>query len=108
MKNGVDESSILIEDKTENTYENAFKPREIIGKLGLNIKKAIICCKSLHTRWCFVYYKWAFSEVKIIMYPSDVQGISWENWFETEKGIAKVLNELTKSWLQFKEYIKNI
>lgn len=50
MKNGVDESSILIEDKTENTYENAFKPREIIGKLGLNIKKAIICCKSLHTR----------------------------------------------------------
>lgn len=50
MKNGVDESSILIEDKAENTYENDFKPREIIGKLGLNIKKAIICCKSLNTR----------------------------------------------------------
>ena len=43
MKNGVDESSILIEDNAENKYENAFNCREVVDKLGLNIMKVIIC-----------------------------------------------------------------
>ena len=108
LKNGVDENVILREDNAENTYENAFKSREITDKLGLDIKKAIICCKSFHARRCFTYYQWAYPKSELIICPSDVCGIDKHNWFNSEKGIDKVLNELMKSGLQFKNYIREL
>lgn len=106
--NGVDEKVILREDKAENTYENAFKSREITDKLGLKINKAIVCCKSFHARRCFVYYQWAYPQAEIIISPCDVGGINKDSWFNSEKGRERVLNELTKSGEQFKSYIKDI
>lgn len=105
LKNGVDESAILREENAESTYENAFKSREITDKLGLNINKAIICCKSFHARRCFMYYQWAYPASELIICPSDVQGINKNNWFESEKGIDRVMGELMKSGSQFKDYI---
>ncbi|MEG2832366.1 MAG: YdcF family protein [Bacilli bacterium] len=108
LKNGVDEKAILREDKAENTYENAFKSREITDKLGLKINKAIVCCKSFHARRCFVYYQWAYPHAEIIICPCDVAGINKYSWFTSENGRDRVLNELTKSGEQFKSYIKDI
>jgi uncharacterized SAM-binding protein YcdF (DUF218 family) len=108
LKNGIDENVILREDNAENTYENAFKSRELTDKLGLNIKKAIICCKSFHARRCFTYYQWAYPKTDLIICPSGVQGIEKQNWFNSEKGIDKVLDELMKSGLQFKNYIREL
>ena len=105
IKNGVDENRILREDNAEFTYENAFKSREITDKLNLNINSAIICCKSFHARRCYMYYKWAYPNTKIIICPSEVQGINRNNWFTTEIGVERVMGELTRCGSQLKDYI---
>jgi len=46
--NGVIEDSILIEDKASWTKENAMFSRKITDETSLEIKKALICCKSFH------------------------------------------------------------
>ncbi|WP_040327905.1 YdcF family protein [Clostridium ihumii] len=108
LKNNVDENAILKEDCAENTYENAFKSRQVTDELGLDIRKAIICCKSFHSRRSYMYYKWAYPETKLIMCTSDVNDIKKTNWFETDKGIEKVMNELSKCGSQFKSYFKEV
>lgn len=108
LKNGVDKNSILKENCAQNTYENAFNSRKITDTLGLNISKAIICCKSFHARRCFLYYKWAYPNTKLLICPSDVDDISRYNWFDSEKGIDQVLSELSKTKFQFKDYLKKI
>lgn len=108
IENGVDEKAILREDKAENTYENAFKSREVTDKLNIRINKAIICCKAFHARRCFMYYKWAYPDAEIIVCPSEVQGINRNNWFTTKNGVEKVMDELMKSGLQFKDYIREL
>ncbi|MGH4123862.1 MAG: YdcF family protein [Clostridium sp.] len=105
IKNGVDENSILREDNAQFTYENAFKSREITDKLNLHINKAIICCKAFHARRCYMYYQWAYPDTELIICPSEVQGISRDNWFVTENGVDKVMGELTRCGSQLKDYI---
>lgn len=105
IKNGVDENIILREDNAQFTYENAVKSREITDKLNLHINKAIICCKSFHARRCYMYYQWAYPDTKIIICPSEVQGINKDNWFTTENGVERVMGELTRCGSQLKEYI---
>lgn len=108
IKNGVDKSIILREDKAEYTYQNAFKSREVTDKLGLHINKAIICCKSFHARRCYTYYQWAYPDAELIICPCKVQGITKETWFHSENGIDKVMGELMRSGAQFKSYIMEL
>ncbi len=60
ITNGVDKDSILREEESEFTVEVAFNSRKVTDKKGLNIKKAIICCKSFHARRALMLYTWAF------------------------------------------------
>ncbi len=57
IKNGVPEEKILKEDQATFTYENAIYSRQITDQMGLEIKKAILCCKSYHSRRCLMYYQ---------------------------------------------------
>ncbi len=107
-KHDVNKEAILKEDKAENTYQNAFKSRELTDKLGLKIDTAIICCKNFHSRRCLMYYQWAYPETELLVCSSEVQGIRKDNWFTLEKGIDRVMNELMKSGEQFRNYIKEI
>lgn len=108
IKNGVAEGAILREDTAEYTYQNAFKSREVTDRLGLQIKKAIICCKSFHARRCYTYYQWAYPETELIIIPCGVQDISKENWFCSEQGIDRVMGELIRCGNQFKHYIMEL
>jgi uncharacterized SAM-binding protein YcdF (DUF218 family) len=108
LNNGVDETSVIREMNAENTYENAFNSRNVTDKMNMNIKKAIICCKSFHARRCLMFYQWAYPETDFLVCPSNVQGICKDNWFTTEHGIERVMGELTKCGSQFKEYIIQI
>lgn len=107
VQNGVDESSILKEDKAENTYENARISKSITDKYNLNIKKAIICCKSFHARRCLMYYQLFYPQTEFIICPTETQGINKENWFEVDNGIDKVMGELMRCGSQFKDSIKS-
>lgn len=106
LQNGVSESSILKEDAAEYTYENAINSKKITDKNNLNIKTAIICCKSYHARRCHMYYSLCYPETKFIICPTETQGISKENWFKCDDGIEKVMGELMRCGSQFKDLIK--
>lgn len=106
LQNGVAEESIMKEDKAQNTYENAIYSKEVTDRYNLNIKRAIICCKSFHARRCLMYYQWLYPKTEFIVCPTDTQGISKNDWFKSQHGIEKVMGELMRCGGQFADVIK--
>ena len=110
LKNGVPLAAILEENSSGTTMENAFFSRKAADKCGLNIKSAMIVCKSFHARRCLMLYQLAFPDTKLLVCPVDCYGITKENWFTFEYGIDRVFGELARCGNQFvgdmKEYLK--
>ncbi len=110
LKNGIPRDSIICEDKSGHTRDNAFMSRQSTNEKGLVIKKGIICCKSFHSRRCLMLYQLAFPEAELFIVPVDCYGITRDNWYMQEYGIDRVLGELTRCGNQFvgdiKEYLK--
>ena len=110
LKNGVPNDSIICEDKSDHTRDNAFMSRKSTNENGLAIKKGMICCKSFHARRCLMLYQLAFPEAEISVVPVDCYGITRDNWYTQEYGIDRVLGELARCGNQFvgdiKEYLK--
>lgn len=97
LKNGVDERAIICEDRSTFTKMNAVNSRKITDSLGMDIKKAIICCKSFHARRCLMYYSFAYPETEFIICPTDVDGINKETWHLYPHAVNTVMGELSKS-----------
>lgn len=108
VQNGIDETAILKEDESENTYENAINSKKITNAHKLNIKKAIICCKTFHARRALMYYQLYYPQTEFIICPTEIQGINKENWFKSDIGIDKVMGELTRCGWQFKDIFKTL
>lgn len=94
--NSVPESNIIKEDQSTFTKENAVFSRQVADKLGLEIKRAILCCKAFHARRALVYYQAAFPETEFFVVPAVISGITKGNWFLTELGVKRVLGELSR------------
>lgn len=105
ISNGVNGDAILKEDDATWTKENAFKSKEVTDNYNLDIKKAIICCKSFHAKRCLMFYSYAYPKTKFFVCPIDVDGITKENWFKTESGIDKVMGELSRCGGQLKKAV---
>ena len=101
MKNGVPESAILKEDQSTFTYENAILSKKVTDGLGMDIKKAIMCCKNYHARRACMYYELLYPETMFMVVPACVDGINRENWRETEEGVDAVTGEITRIIKQF-------
>ena len=108
IRNGVKESCILKEDRASYTYENAIYSRQCIDEIGLEIKKAILCCKSYHARRCLLYYQLLFPRTEFYVVPSETEGINRHNWHRTQEGVEKVLGELERCGSQFHQIIKDL
>lgn len=106
LKNDVPQSSILCEDKSGHTRDNAFFSRKVVDENRLQISSAIIVCKSFHARRCLMLYQLAFPEAEIFMCPVDCYGITRDNWYTFEYGIDRVLGELARCGNQFVGEIK--
>lgn len=106
IKNGVPESSVIGEDKSGHTRDNAFFSRQVVDEHGFEIKKAIIVCKSFHARRCLMLYQLAFSDTEFLVCPVDCYGITKDNWYTSEHGIDRVLGELARCGNQFVGDIK--
>lgn len=106
VHNGVNEKAILREAEATNTYENAIYSKRAADRYKLNIKKAIICCKSFHARRCLMYYQTLFKNTKFLICPADVYGMTRENWYKTDEGIELVMGELSRCGYQFTEIFK--
>ncbi len=106
IKNGVDGKDILREDSATYTYENALRSKEVLEKEGLHPVRAILCCKNYHARRALSYYRRVFPEVSFIVQGVCVDGITGENWTETQKGIDEVMAEAGRMISQFSLLMK--
>lgn len=106
VKNNVPIECIVQEDRSGHTRDNAFLSRQTADSRGIVIKKAIVCCKSFHARRCLMLYQLAFPQAEILVVPVDVYGIDRNNWHRHERGINRVLGELSRCGNQFVPEIK--
>lgn len=97
LKCGVPEEAIICEERSTFTKMNAVNSRKLTDKLGLDIKKAIICCKSFHGRRCLMYYSYAYPETEFFIVPTDVQGITKDSWHLYPHATKRVMSELRKA-----------
>jgi uncharacterized SAM-binding protein YcdF (DUF218 family) len=103
IKNGVPRERVIAECESTFTMENGVFSRKICDGLGLVIKKAILCCKSYHSRRALIYYQCAFPDTEIYAVPVNVSGIGPDNWHKTRKGFDSVMSELGKCGSQTAE-----
>ena len=106
QQNGVPQDCILRENQAMFTYENAIYSRKVTDCAGLEIKKAILCCKSHHARRCLMYFQRLYPQTEFLVCPSDIENITRENWYETEKGITEVMGEADRIIRQFNLMMK--
>lgn len=104
IQNGVPEKAILREDRSTNSMENAEFSAKALKELGMEVKKAILCCQSFHARRAFMSYACHFPSTEILVVPTDTQGITKINWYLHEKGYQKVMNEVSKCGKYFVDY----
>jgi uncharacterized SAM-binding protein YcdF (DUF218 family) len=105
-KNGVPDQAILKEKEATYTYENALRSRDVLEKEGIEVHTAILCCKTHHARRALMYYQSVFPETEILVCPVNADGITKENWKESEEGIAAVTGEVTRVIRQFSLLMK--
>lgn len=107
LRNGVSEESILKENKSSFTKENAYYSRLVTLENKLTIKKAIICCKAFHSRRCLMSYQFEFPHTKFYIHPvtisKDHAVVSKETWMQSKVGIDLVLGEIQRYSTQFKK-----
>ena len=101
MKNGVPKEAILREDQATFTYENAIYSRQVTDGKGIQVKNAILCCKTYHARRSLMYYQLLYPETRILVCPACPDGITRENWRETEDGVEAVTGEIDRIIRQF-------
>ncbi len=101
VKNKVPGEAVLMEDKATYTYENARFSKKVTDAVGIEVKTAILCCKSYHARRSLMYYQYVYPETRFWVVPSVVDGISRESWRETENGVEAVMGEMTRIIKQF-------
>lgn len=108
IRNNVPKETILCENNSTNTYENAFYSKNVLDDLGIEVKSAIICCQAFHSRRVLLTYSWVFPNTKFYIVPIETQGINKENWYKSEYGIKRVLGEMKKCGTYFEEYFKKL
>ncbi len=102
MKNGVPASAIIEESKATNTFENAAFSLEALKEKGIAPKRALLCCQAFHARRAFMTYSYYFHGCELRVIPSVTQNISKENWYQSERGFAFVMDEMQKCGSFFK------
>lgn len=103
LANGVPESAILLEDHATNSMENAIFSARAVKNIGIEVKRAIICCQAFHARRAFLSYTCHFGSTELLMVPTATQDIRKDNWFQSEKGYRKVMGEVAKCGAYFKD-----
>jgi len=96
---GVDQDDIILEDNSTNSLENVLFSKKIIEQnFGFEkIKKIIAVVKHYHSRRALMTLKKHFSrDVRLIPVTYEVYGFTIDDWFNSELGRKKVLDEWNK------------
>lgn len=103
LENGVPESAILREDRATNSMENALYSAQAVKDAGVKVNQAILCCQAFHARRAFLSYACHFGGVELLVVPTKTQGIEKDDWYKSEKGYKKVMGEVAKCGVYFKD-----
>ncbi len=106
LQEGVPEAAILEERQATYTYENAIYSRQVTDRLGLTVKRAILCPQACHARRALQYYQILYPEAEILVCPTNTRGITRDTWFREEETIDVVLGELEKCGSQFHQILR--
>lgn len=101
LKNGISSRAILKEDRATFTYENAIYSRQVTDQAGLEIQRAILCCKAYHAGRALMYYQLLYPETEFFVCPSSPDGITRDNWRESQEGVDAVTGEINRIIRQF-------
>lgn len=105
MEEGVPESAIIKEREATYTYQNAINTRKLLDELGIEVKRALLCCQAYHARRSKLYYQVLFPETEILVCPTVTKNITRTNWFREREKIEIVLGELERCGAQFHEIV---
>ena len=108
IKNGVPNESIIIEDEATFTYDNAVRSWRLLNARGISVKKAIICCNSVHARRCKMYYELVFPNCEFMIAPVIATGVTRDNWYQSQDGIESVLAEMDRCGRQFQQILEEL
>lgn len=103
LKAGVPDAAILREDQATYTWENAQQSRRVCDGMGLQVSRAILCCRAFHARRAMMYYHAAFPETELLVCPAGVPGERRNDWYTNEKGRRRVLGEVRRLGSQVSE-----
>jgi len=90
FQSGVPENSIIIDEMSKNTHENAVNTAKILKKNG--VKKAILTTSPYHMRRVLLEFQRATPDVEFRAYPAEDK--SWNFWFIKPTGWWRAINEL--------------
>ena len=101
VKLGVPEKDVLAENESTNTLENVLFSIQVMDKeIGLqNIKIITAIVKNYHARRALMTLRKhipAHIKLKAVPYYSEYYPFTKENWFETDIGKEKVMEEVEK------------
>lgn len=95
-QSGIPKQAVLREDQATYTWENARFSRQVTDKMGLCVKKALLCVKPYHARRALLYYQTAFPETEIRVCPAGNSRLTRDNWHLSARGRDKVLGEVRR------------
>lgn len=96
LKNGVCEKDIFGERESQYTKQNAEFAKNAADKNGIDIKTAIIVCKSFHAKRSLLFYQMYFPDTEFSVVTFDGFDISRDNWYKSDYGIKRVLGEIER------------
>jgi len=96
LRSGVPEAAILKEDEAAYTWQNALFSRRLTDQMGLEIRTALLVCKSHHARRALTYYETAYPEANLRVCPVPLPGVSREDWYLTQHGMDAVFGEMQR------------
>ena len=109
-KYNIPEKCILKEDKATNTFENARYSKKVIEEQKIEIKKAILVCKSFHARRALLTYRTEFSnDIEYFVCPIiDERNITKDNWYSDQDKINRTMSEVERIGKYFAAHINEI
>ncbi len=99
---GIPGEHILTEDRSVNTFDNAFNAAALLKERGIPHASLLLCPKPFHARRALMTFQHAFPRAAIRVCPASIPLLEKDNWTSTPGGYLHVLNELEKCAAYFK------
>ncbi len=104
LMQGVPAEAIIKESSSMHTMENAEFSAALLKEKGIDVKRAILCCKAYHARRALMHFSCQFPGVQFYVVPSDTDNLTTHSWYKTEAGYRKILSEVKKCGTYFQDY----